>query len=76
MAFTVQEAINQAVDLLAQRDDVNEQLKALKEAAGNNNLNPKALMAAATAIHKDKLDTLEEYTDEVSDIISNWRHIK
>lgn len=73
MAITYKESIAQAIDLLEKRDDINLQLKALKEAISNGGYNPKAVMAAAMAIKQEALEDLEEYADSVSEVISAYR---
>lgn len=73
MAITYKKFIAQAIDLFAQRSDINLQLKALKEAIANANMNPKAVMATATAIYNESLEDLEDYTDSVAEVISEYR---
>lgn len=71
--LTYKESINQAVELLEQRDSINEQLKALKDAITEAGLDAKAVIATATAIKNDKLDALEEYADNVTEVIEAFR---
>ena len=71
--LTIKESIKQALDLLEQRDDVNEQLKALKDAINEAGFDAKAVISVATAIHNEKLEVLEDYTSSLTEAIEDYR---